>query len=323
MGELVAEWLRALTFGGGFNTNVVLCAAILLGIAAGTVGVFSMLRKESLVADAFAHASLAGVAAAFLARGALAGDGGAPRSMEVLLLGAGISGSLAVGAIGWLTRRTRLTADTATAAVSSASFGLGICLLSVARRAGGAGQAGLDHLVFGSAASMTRADAWTMGALAAVTLTVTLVASKPLTAIAFSDRYARTAGLRVPAIEALLGALVAAVTLAGMQAVGMLLIVALLVIPPATARLWARRVPPLLALSAGLGGLVAWTGTALSAAAPNAPTGALIVLTASTLFVVSLAAAPERGVIAGLVRRARLRREARAAADRAREAAGA
>lgn len=323
MGEFVAEWLRALSFGGGFNTNVVLCAAILLGVAAGTVGVFSMLRKESLVADAFAHASLAGVAAAFLVRGALAAEGNAPRSMELLLLGAGVSGSLAVGAIGWLTRRTRLTADTATAAVSSASFGLGICLLSVARRAGGAGQAGLDSLIFGSAASMTRADAWTMGVLAALTLTVTLVASKPLTAIAFSGRYARTTGLRVPAIEALLAALVAAVTLAGMQAVGMLLIVALLVIPPATARLWVRRVPPLLALSASLGGLSAWAGTSLSAAAPNAPTGALIVLTASALFVVSLAAAPERGIVAGLSRRARLRRDARAAAIRAREARGA
>ena len=127
----------------------------------------------------------------------------------------------------------------------------------------------------------------------------------------------------MPAIEALLAALVAAVTLAGMQAVGMLLIVALLVIPPATARLWVRRVPPLLALSASLGGLSAWAGTSLSAAAPNAPTGALIVLTASALFVVSLAAAPERGIVAGLSRRARLRRDARAAAIRAREARGA
>lgn len=319
MPELVGEWLRALTFGAGHNTNVVLCAAILLGLAAGTVGVFSMLRKESLVADAFAHASLAGVAAAFLARGAFASEGTGSRSMAALLVGAGISGALAITAIGWLTRRTRLTADTATAAVSSASFGLGICLLSVARRVGGPGQSGLDHLVFGSAASMTSADAWLMGGLAALTLLVTLLAAKPLTAIAFSDRYARTAGLRVTAIEVLLGALVAAVTLAGMQAVGMLLVVALLVIPPAAARFWARRVPPLLALSASFGGLSAWLGTSLSAVAPSAPTGALIVLTAAAIFALGLFVAPERGVLAGLVRRARLRRAACEAADAARQ----
>lgn len=310
--DAVRAWLDAATFQGGFNTNVVIVAAILLGVAAGTVGVFAMLRKESLVADAFAHASLAGVAGAFLVAGAL--GVGAERPMGWMMAGAGLAGALAVAAIGWLERNTRLTADTATAAVSSASFGLGICLLSVARRVGGAGQAGLDGLVFGSAASMTRGDAWLMGTVAAAVLVVALAASGPLTAVAFSERFARTKGLPVSSVQALLGGLVAGVTLAGMQAVGMLLVVALLVIPAAAARLWTRRVPPLLALAAALGAACAWLGTSLSAALPGAPTGALIVLVGSALFTVSLVAAPERGLVAGWRRHAALRASARAAA---------
>lgn len=306
-------FLDTLTLDGGYNANVVLCGVALLGASAGMIGTFAMLKKQSLVADAFAHASLVGVASAFLLWSALGGEG---RSITVLLLGAAVSGLCAIAAISWLASRTKLTADTATAAVSSASFGAGIVVLSIARRASGADQAGLGGLVFGSAASMTRSDVTVMAMVAGACLVVTLVFVKPLTAAAFNERFARTAGLPIRAIEAMSGALVAAITVAGLQAVGMLLVVAMLVLPPATARLWTKRVPTLLALGATLGAAGAWVGAALSASLPNAPAGALIVLTSSSAFAFSLAIAPERGVIAGWLRHRELRRRARTVAAR-------
>ncbi len=313
--ELAEKWFEVVSLGGGHNTNVVLAGVTLLGLAAGMVGVFSMLKKQSLVADAFAHASLAGVGAAFLLHGAFFAGGGR-RNMAVLLLGAALSGSLAVAAISWLGRRTRLPADTATAAVSSASFGLGIVLLSLARRISGADQAGLDGLIFGSAASMTRGDAQLMAAVAGIVLIAVLGASAPLTAAAFNERFARVRGLPVGFIEALLAALVAAITIAGLQAVGMLLVVAMLVIPPATARLWTRRVPGLLTLSGLLGASAAFLGASVSAILPNAPAGALIILVSAASFAISLIAAPHRGLVAGLIRQRAVRHRARAEAHR-------
>ncbi|MFT6107205.1 MAG: manganese/zinc/iron transport system permease protein [Planctomycetota bacterium] len=311
------RWLDVLTLSGGYNTNVVLLGVALLGLSAGAVGSFAMLKKQSLVADAFAHASLVGVAAAFLIQAQLhslqAGKGaegaasGPERNMIVLLVGAGVAGSLAVAAIEFLVRKTRLRADTATAAVSSASFGAGIATLSIARRVSGADQAGLDSLIFGAASSMTRADAHAMATLALTAAVFTAILFKPLRAVAFNERFARASGLPVHLIDMALGALVAAVTLAGMQAVGMLLVVALLITPCAAARLWTRAVGPLVALSAFLGAACGVLGVSLSRVLPSVPTGAVVVLIAAVAFGFSALFAPERGLLAGLRRERRMR----------------
>ncbi|MEL6430751.1 MAG: metal ABC transporter permease [Planctomycetota bacterium] len=300
-------FVDALLLGGGYNTTVVLIGAALLGVAGGLVGAFTMLHRQSLVVDAFAHATLPGVALAFLVHSGIEGVA-YERSLPVLLVGAGLAGVAAVGAIAFLTARTRLSTDTSTAAVSSASFGLGIVLLSIARRRSGADQAGLDGLIFGATASMTRADAVLMGALAAVSIALAVVLHRPLIAAAFNRRFARASGLPLRMIDGGLAALAAAVALAGLQAVGMLLVVAVLVIPPTAARLWTATTGRLLWLSAALGAVSAWIGAALSAALPNAPAGAIIVLVAAALFTASLLAAPRRGILAGWARRRALGR---------------
>ena len=261
-------WMQVLSFGGGHNTNVVLLGTILLGVSAGTVGSFAMLKGRALVADAISHASLVGVALAFLLHAAL---GQQERSMPVLMLGAALSGACAVVAIEWLARRTRLSPETAVATVSSASFGAGIVALSATRRVKGADRAGLDELIFGSTASMTRADALLMAVLAAAALVATLALYRVLTAVAFNERFARSKGLPVGLLDATLAALVGAVAMAGLQAVGMLLVAALLVAPAATARLWTTRVAPMVLVAAAAGASAAWVGASISAAAPNAP----------------------------------------------------
>jgi len=305
--------LEVLALRGGFNTNVVLAGATLLGVAAGVVGTFAMLRERALVADALSHAALPGVAGAFLVAGALGHDG---RSLPVLLAGALASGLAAAALIDWLARPRGeggvLTADTATAVVLASSFGLGTVLLGLAQRADGGGQAGLAGYVFGRTAGMLARDAYLMAGLAAVALTAALVLGRAFAVVAFNERFAVTTGLPVRALDRTLAALVALVTLAGMQAVGMLLVVALLVAPPAAARLWVSRVRSLALLAGALGGASGFLGGALSAALPNAPAGALIVLVACTLFSLSLALSPSRGLLAVARRRGALAAAARA-----------
>lgn len=310
----VDRWLEVLAFGGGHNTNVVLVGTILLGVSAGAVGCFAMLKGRSLAADALSHASLLGVSVAFLLHGTL---GLSDRSMPLLMLGAALSGGLAVLAIEWLTRRTRLGAETAIATVSSASFGAGIVALSVARRVSGADRAGLGDLIFGSTASMTQDDARLMAFLAVAALAAALALHRPLSAVAFNERFARARGLPVRALDGALAALVAAVSMAGLQAVGMLLVVALLVSPAATARLWTSRVGPMILLAIVLGGAAAWVGASLSAVTPRAPAGPLIVLSAASAFGLSILFAPGRGVVSGWLRHRRVGAAARTLAARA------
>jgi manganese/zinc/iron transport system permease protein len=130
-GGLLEAWARVLSFQGGYNTNVVLFGTILLGISAGAVGSFAMLKGRALVADAISHASLVGVALAFLLHSAL---GQQERSMPLLMLGAAVSGACAVVAIEWISKHTRLSPETAVATVSSSSFGAGIVALSATGR---------------------------------------------------------------------------------------------------------------------------------------------------------------------------------------------
>lgn len=312
---LLEAWFEALSFSGGYNTNIVLLGTILLGVSAGAVGSFAMLKGRALVADAISHGSLVGVSLAFLVQAAA---GLEERSMPLLMLGAAISGALAVASIEWLAKHTRLSAETAVATVSSASFGAGIVVLSAARRASGADRAGLDELIFGSTASMTSADALLMAVLAMAALGATLALYRVLTAVAFNERFARSRGLPVQLLDAVLAALVGAVAMAGLQAVGMLLVAALLVAPAATARLWTTRVGPMVLVAVAVGGAAAWVGASLSAVTPAAPAGPLIILSAASAFAVSLLLAPERGVLSGWLRQRRV-----AAAARRLAAAGA
>jgi manganese/zinc/iron transport system permease protein len=297
-----------LSFQGGYNTNVVLFGTILLGISAGAVGSFAMLKGRALVADAISHASLVGVALAFLLHSAL---GQQERSMPLLMLGAAVSGACAVVAIEWISKHTRLSPETAVATVSSSSFGAGIVALSATRRVEGADRAGLDELIFGSTASMTRADALLMAGLAAAALGATLALYRVLTAVAFNERFARSKGLPVRLLDAVLAALVGAVAMAGLQAVGMLLVAALLVAPAATARLWTTRVAPMVLVAAAAGAGAAWVGASFSAVTPGAPAGPLIILSAASTFMLSLLIAPERGLLSGWLRHRRIAAAAR------------
>ena len=298
------EAWRILTFQSGFNTAVVVAGTAALGMAGGTVGTFLLLRRRALVSDALSHATLPGIAAAFLL-GVWLGLPG--RSLPLLLAGAAVSGVLGVLTIQALVRFTRLTEDSAIGAVLATSFGLGVVLLSHIQALQIGGQAGLGHFILGQTAAMAWNEAVAMGVLALAAAGTVALLFKELRLVAFDAGFAHGQGWPVQRLDIALMALAALVTVIGLQTVGLILVVALLIVPPAAARFWTERLGAMTVIAAVLGALSGWIGATLSALFPKLPAGAVIVLVAGGFFLVSFLFAPARGLAAAAIRSSRLR----------------
>lgn len=267
--------LDALTLSAGYNAAVVALGCAAFGLAAGALGCFVLLRGRALIADAAAHATLPGVAGAFILA-ALAGW--EVRSLPLLLAGAAVTAAVSVLIVGALTAGGRIRDDAAMALVLSIGFGIGVVLMSVVQSLPVGGQAGLKGFILGQAAGMSAADAQMIAVLAVLALLLVTVMFRPLAALCFDRAFAAAVGLPVRALDLALLGLMLAVTVAGLRAVGLILVVALMVIPAATARLVTERLEVMVPVAAALGALAAWFGAALSAGLPDLPTGTTITL---------------------------------------------
>ncbi|MBL8874255.1 MAG: metal ABC transporter permease [Phycisphaerae bacterium] len=301
------QFLRLITLQDA-NTRIVLIGTMLLGIASAVVGSFAVLRKQSLVGDAVAHAALPGVCAAYFVVG--------ERNFVAFLAGALVFGVLAAAFVTFVKAWTRVKEDAAIGLAIGGFFGLGIVLSRIIQNQPAGNRAGLDSFIFGKAASMVAADARLILAVAAIVLGATLLFYKEFKLLCFDRDFAAGQGWPTVALDLFLMALVCICTVVGLPAVGVVLMVALLIIPAVAARFWTNRLGVMLVLAAIFGGASGLLGTILSATVPTPagalsrgwPTGPLIVLTAAFIFIVSLLCAPKRGLIADLFRRYALRR---------------
>jgi manganese/zinc/iron transport system permease protein len=293
------DFLRLITL-QDHNTRVVLLGAALLGAAAGVVGCFAVLRRRALVGDAVAHASLPGVCLAYLVLG--------ERSLPAFLGGALVLGALGVVCIGLIRRHTRLKEDAAIAVVLASFFGVGVALSKIIQNQPGGNRAGLDSFIFGKAAGMLASDLILIATLAALAVVLVILFYKEFRLLCFDREFAASCGRPVAAFDFLLMGLVCLCTVVGLPAVGAILMVAMLVIPAAGARFWTERLGVMLTIAAVAGAASGVTGSALSALAPRLSAGPVIVLAAAAFFLVSLLAAPRRGVLAAWFRRRDLRR---------------
>lgn len=298
-------WLEALTLQLGYNATLVTLGAMALGVAAGVTGTFLFLRKRALVSDAISHATLPGVGLAFMIMVAFGGEG---RSLVGLLIGSALSAGFGLLCIGWLTRYTRLAEDAAIGAVLSVFFGFGVVLLTIIQTLSAGRQAGLEGFLLGSTAGMLWNDAIVIAIGGAVTLALVMALRRPMTLVAFDPEYAAARGMNVDRIDLMIMGLVMAVTVVGLKIVGLILIVAMLIIPPVTARFWSDRTDRVVLIAGLMGGAAAYIGAALSAAAPALPTGPIIVLVSFAFFAVSLMLSPARGVLAAVLRHRRFQK---------------
>lgn len=295
-------FIEALTFQLGYNATLVTLGALLLGLAAGVTGTFLFLRKRALVSDAISHATLPGVALAFIAMTFLGFDG---RNLPGLLIGSAVSAFLGLLCVQFLTRRTRLSEDAAIGAVLSVFFSIGIVLLTVIQTMSTGRQAGLESFLLGSTAGMLRADAILIAVGGAVVVTLVMIFRRPMTLVAFDPGFAETSGVNLNRVDLIMMALVLGVTVVGLKIVGLILIVALLIIPPVTARFWTDRADWVVLGAGAFGGLAAWIGAAISASAPDVPTGPIIVLVSFAMFAASMVLAPSRGLLSTYLRHRR------------------
>jgi manganese/zinc/iron transport system permease protein len=224
-------------------------------------------------------------------------------------VGAFVAGML--GAICTLVIRQitpRIKEDASLAIVLSLFFGVGVVLFTVIQRIPSGTVAGLNQFVFGKTASLTADDVKMFASAAAVVSIVCGLLFKELSLICFDDEFAAAQGWPVFWLDAILMGLVVGVTVIGLQSVGLLLVVALPIIPASAARFWSNRIGRVAVLAACFGGLSGFLGVLISALLPHIPTGPVIVLVGSTLFVFSLLFGSRRGVVRRLWIQRTLRR---------------
>jgi len=288
-----------------YNTRLVVICTLLLGSTCGLMGSFLLLRKRSLMGDTLSHATLPGVCIAFFISILLGGDG---KSLPALLIGATVTGTLGCMAVMFIRNHSRIKDDTALGIVLSVFFGAGVVLLTMIARLPQGAPAGLESFIYGKTASMVYSDFKLLIQVVVVVLLLVVLLFKELRLLCFDEAYATAQGWPTKWLDAILLALITAVTVAGLQSVGLILIIAFLIIPAAAARFWTDHFSQMLWGAALIGGVSGWFGASVSALIPNMPAGALIVLVAAGFFTLSLLFGSKRGVVVVWFRQLTLKR---------------
>ncbi|MFI3254965.1 MAG: metal ABC transporter permease [Eubacteriales bacterium] len=290
---------------GDYSFQVVATGAALLGIMSGMIGCFALLRKEGLLGDGIAHATLPGVYLGFLFFGS--------HETEWLLLGGLFTGILASYMIFFMIKNSKIKFDAALALILSLFFGFAMVLKTYVSGSAQGGQSGLDRFVYGQASAILLEDV-KMIAVSTIFLGITLCYFwKEFTLITFDAEFAQVSGIPCRKIELLLHFLLVFVIVLGMQTVGVILMSAMLVNPAVAARQWVQHLRGMVLLSAVFGSISAVIGTFFSSSVSNLPTGPVIVLCGSMITFFSILFAPKRGVFFQIHQRKRKKRELTAA----------
>lgn len=269
-----------------------LTASMLVGMACGVIGCFVILRGMAMVGDAISHAVLPGVVVAFM----LAGTG--PLALFLGAMGAGV---LTTVLINLIQNNSRIKGDSAIGLVFTVFFAIGVILISALPRGT---HFDLKCFLFGNPLAVGTPDLWMMVIVAALVCGVVLLLFHPLRLASFDPVMAASIGLRPKAVHYLVMFLLAATVVASLQAVGIIMVVAMIIAPGATAYQWTDRLGVMLILSAVVGLFSAGLGFIVSFW-QNWPTGPAMTVVAGGLFILSMFFSPSYGIIANTVKRRR------------------
>lgn len=276
--------------------------ATLLGFSCGLLGCYIVLRRLSLMGDTLGHSILPGVVLAFIVSGG-------QKSPAILLGGALIAGLAASVLVWFLTRYTPLKEDAAMGIALSSFFAVGVAGLTMLQKSGPGTQSGLDKFLFGQAAALGPQDVVFLGLAATAAAALVWLMYKELLVSCFDAQFANSIGIPVDRVQLLLMGLVTLAIVSAVQAVGVVLVSAMLVIPASTALLWTDRLPRMLLLSSALGILSGWSGLFLSFVGRNLPTGPCMVLAATVYFALTWLFAPRYGQLGKWLRHRRRSRK--------------
>lgn len=281
------------------NVRYVVFGSVLLAASSAIVGSFTFLKKKALIGDAVAHSVLPGVCLAFIISGT--------KNPFLLVIGAFITGWLSLVAIDFIVSKSKIKEDTAIGLILSVFFGIGIVLLTTIQHSGNAAQSGLDSFLFGKAAALIGRDLVTFSIIAFILLITVWIFFKEFTLIAFDSNFAKAIGMPVKSLELVLTTLTVLAVVVGIQAVGVVLMAAMLITPAAAARFWTDKLKVMVGLAAVFGALAGISGAYISFIAPAMPTGPWIVMVISLIAITSFFIAPRKGIISRMLRQRRNR----------------
>jgi len=265
-----------------------LAASLLLGIGCGLIGSFVVVRRMALAGDAVSHAVLPGVVAGFVLS-----PSRNPLVVLGLALAAGLLGMLLVRAI---TTTTRLKEDAALGIALAVFFAAGVSAISVYQ------PSGVTAFLYGHAAAVSLSDLLLMAVVTVVVAIAAVIFARPLVVMSFDAGFAGSLGYPVRLFERMFALMLTAVVVVAMQAVGVILVSAMLITPAAAAYLLTDRFNRMMAAAAGIGAAAGLVGTLISFVRAGLPTGPLIALVATGIFAAAFLAAPQHGVVAKWLR---------------------
>lgn len=272
-----------------YTFQLVMLGTVLLGALSGGVGVFAVLRKQSLLGDVISHAAFPGIVLAFLLT--------LSKNPLVLLTGGACAGFLGALCVTIITRYSRLKYDTALGIVLSVFFGTGLVLLTHIQKSAVSSQAVLNKFLFGNAATLLMQDIVLIAVIAVLCFAAILFFWKELSMVAFDESYAQVMGYRIMQWDLFLSVLLVLVIVVGLQTVGVVLMSSLLIAPAAAARQWTNSLPKMIAMASFIGALSSVVGTIISSMFDHLPTGPVIVVIVSMLVLFSVICAPAHGLL--------------------------
>ena len=275
-----------------------LIAGTLVSITCSVIGCFIILRRMAFLADAIAHSMLAGVIAGYLLTKMVLG-GEAP--LAAMLIGALLAGMTTVALVGFVTRFSRVKQDTAIGIMYTGIFALGAFIISLKYFSQ---QIHIDiyHYVVGDVLTVPDEQLWLLAIVTSVVLAVVILFFRPLQLTSFDPIMAASIGIPVLAVEYLLTICTSLVVVSGVQIAGVILVVALIITPAATAYLLTDRLSRMIWNAVGVSVLGLWGGFALSVYTGGSP-GSGVVVTMTLLFVTALIFAPRYGLVADWIRK--------------------
>lgn len=252
-------------------------SAIILGIVSGIIGSFIVLRKMALMGDALSHAVLPGVAISYM--------------LGInMLVGASVFGIIAAVLIQYISEKSKIKSDTSIGIILSSFFALGIILITRA-------QSGLDlnHVLFGNILAVPSTELLqSFWVLIGVVIIVALF-YKELLISSFDPIVSKAFGLNTTFYHYLLMLMLSVVTVSSLSQVGVVLVIAMLVIPAASSYLWTNKLIHMIVLASTIGAICGVTGTLISFQY-NLPTSATIVLVGAFVFVISFLFSPKNNL---------------------------
>jgi len=272
------------------NVFYVVIGMFCINASSALIGTFAFLRKRALIGDAVAHSLLPGICLGFI----LAGE----KNMLYLFVGAFFTGWLATYLVDFIVNNSKVKQDAAIGIVLSSFFAFGIVLLTYIQNGSYTDQGGLNHFLFGQAAAIGKSELKIFGIILLVIIAGITLFYRAFITVSFNPDFARSVGLPVRFIEFLLTALTVLAIAAGIQALGVVLMSALIVTPAAAARFWTHKLSLMLLIAVVFSVVSGLAGAFISYTESGTPTGPWVVMILSVITLVSFVGSTKRGILA-------------------------